>query len=115
MLSAHSSADNGGSGVLIATDITFRGHDTLATRPSVGNTSKVFKLALPAAASALSLVRDAEIERTLNMGVGMVAVVAPDDADAAVRLLDERGVPAWVAGTVTAGDGSVTLTGSHPA
>ncbi|HEU4911520.1 MAG TPA: phosphoribosylformylglycinamidine cyclo-ligase [Actinomycetes bacterium] len=60
-------------------------------------------------------VDQAEIERTLNMGVGMVAVVAPDDADAAVRLLDERGVPAWVAGTVTAGDGSVTLTGSHPA
>jgi phosphoribosylformylglycinamidine cyclo-ligase len=60
-------------------------------------------------------VEQAEIERTLNMGVGMVAVVAPDDADAAVRLLDERGVPAWVAGTVTAGDGSVTLTGSHPA
>ncbi len=67
------------------------------------------------------LVQDAgrvarpELEKTLNMGVGMVAVLPADDADAAVRLLVGRGVPAWVAGTVTTGDGSVTLTGTHPA
>jgi phosphoribosylformylglycinamidine cyclo-ligase len=60
-------------------------------------------------------VERGELERTLNMGVGMVAVVAPDDADAAVRLLGGRGVPAWVAGRVTTGDGSAALTGSHPA
>ncbi len=56
-----------------------------------------------------------ELERTLNAGVGMVAVVAPDDADRAVRLLHGRGVPGWVAGTVRPGDGTVTLTGEHPA
>ena len=28
----------------------------------------------------------------------MVAIVAPDSADAAVRLLAERGVDAWIAG-----------------
>jgi phosphoribosylformylglycinamidine cyclo-ligase len=44
-----------------------------------------------------------ELERTLNMGVGMVAVVAPGDADSAVRLLQGRGVDAWVCGSVTAG------------
>ena len=45
-------------------------------------------------------VEPAELERTLNLGVGMVAVVAPADADAAVRLLTDRGVPAWPCGTV---------------
>jgi phosphoribosylformylglycinamidine cyclo-ligase len=67
-------------------------------------------------------VEPAEIERTLNMGVGMVAVVAAEHADAAVSLLVDRGVPSWVAGEVSAGhegatvgEGSVTLTGSHPA
>jgi phosphoribosylformylglycinamidine cyclo-ligase len=54
-----------------------------------------------------------ELERTLNMGVGMVAVVAAGDADAAVRLLTRRGVPAWVSGTVRPGAGSATLTGTY--
>ncbi len=67
------------------------------------------------------LVRDVggvavdELERTLNMGVGMVAVVAADDAHRAVQLLSGRGVPAWVLGTVGPGDGTVTVHGSHPA
>jgi len=59
-------------------------------------------------------VARAELERTLNMGVGMVAVVAPDEADATVRLLAERGVPAWVTGEVRAGSGAVQLVGNHP-
>jgi phosphoribosylformylglycinamidine cyclo-ligase len=46
-------------------------------------------------------VSAAEMERTFNMGVGMVAVVAPQAADAAVALLQARGVPAWVAGMIT--------------
>ena len=60
-------------------------------------------------------VEQAEMERTFNMGVGMVALVAPDDLDRALALLTARHVPAWVAGEVIAGDGTVTLTGSHPA
>jgi phosphoribosylformylglycinamidine cyclo-ligase len=52
-----------------------------------------------------------ELERTLNMGVGMVAVVAEADADRAVELLTGRGVPAWSAGSVRAGHGTVTLRG----
>jgi phosphoribosylformylglycinamidine cyclo-ligase len=43
-----------------------------------------------------------ELERTLNLGVGMAAVVAPDEADAVVRLLESRGIPAWTCGEVTA-------------
>ncbi|MCF6510029.1 phosphoribosylformylglycinamidine cyclo-ligase [Blastococcus sp. MG754426] len=42
----------------------------------------------------------AESERAFNCGVGMVAAVAPEQADAAVGLLTGRGVPAWVAGTL---------------
>jgi phosphoribosylformylglycinamidine cyclo-ligase len=45
-------------------------------------------------------VEQADLDLALNMGVGMVAIVAPDAADAAVRLLAERGVDAWIAGEV---------------
>ena len=53
-------------------------------------------------------IADDEMWRTFNCGVGMVAVVAPDDADAAVALLADRGVDAWVMGEVVPGAG-VTL------
>ncbi|MGZ4589886.1 MAG: phosphoribosylformylglycinamidine cyclo-ligase [Actinomycetes bacterium] len=74
-------------------------------------------------------VPQADLEATLNMGVGMIVVVAPEDADRAVRLLVERGVPAWVAGTVgraggqhavasgrstVPAGGQVVLVGDHP-
>lgn len=60
-----------------------------------------------------------EVERVFNMGVGMAAVVAAADADRAVRVLAERGVPGWVIGrisaaTTSAGNGSARLVGSHP-
>jgi len=59
-------------------------------------------------------VAPAEMERTFNLGVGMVAVLAAAGADRALRLLRERGVPAWVLGEVTAGSGAAVLTGTHP-
>ncbi|TYB49045.1 phosphoribosylformylglycinamidine cyclo-ligase [Actinomadura chibensis] len=46
-----------------------------------------------------------EMDKTFNLGVGMVAVVAPDTADAALRLLATRGVPAWPLGEITPGTG----------
>ena len=66
----------------------------------------------------LGQVDRAELERTLNMGVGMAAVVDPGGADRAVRLLGERGVRAWVAGEVLAADaagspGRARLEGSY--
>jgi phosphoribosylformylglycinamidine cyclo-ligase len=66
----------------------------------------------------LGSVAQADLDLALNMGVGMVALVAPDAADAALRLLAEHGVDAWIAGDVQAagvhGDGgTVTLTGTH--
>src|SRR5262249_34665490 len=55
-------------------------------------------------------IADAEMERVLNMGIGMIAVTAPDAAAAALDLLAERGVPAWAAGQVTTGPGKAELT-----
>jgi phosphoribosylformylglycinamidine cyclo-ligase len=50
-----------------------------------------------------------ELERTLNMGVGMVAIVAPDDADAAIARLTARGLSTWVLGEITPGAGRAAL------
>jgi phosphoribosylformylglycinamidine cyclo-ligase len=62
----------------------------------------------------LGRVERAELERALNMGVGMVALVAPADADRAVRLLTQRGLPCWIAGHVVTGQPGVRLVGEHP-
>jgi phosphoribosylformylglycinamidine cyclo-ligase len=59
-------------------------------------------------------VEPAEMERVFNMGVGMAAVLAPDDCDRALRLLADRGLPAWVLGEIRSGSGTAKLTGSHP-
>ncbi|MDS2172862.1 phosphoribosylformylglycinamidine cyclo-ligase [Nesterenkonia sp. CL21] len=50
----------------------------------------------------LGRVPQADLERTLNLGVGMVAVVAPEQADAAVAQLTAAGQTAWVMGEVSA-------------
>jgi phosphoribosylformylglycinamidine cyclo-ligase len=72
-------------------------------------------------------VEQADLERTLNCGVGMVALLPPDEADTAVSLLQGHGLDAWVCGEVALvgsgdahaggaapGGGTVTLTGRHP-
>ena len=56
-----------------------------------------------------------ELERVFNMGVGMAAIVAASDADAALGLLTSRGLPAWRAGEITEGAGVTRLFGRHPA
>ncbi|MFH5821794.1 phosphoribosylformylglycinamidine cyclo-ligase [Georgenia sp. AZ-5] len=47
-----------------------------------------------------------DLEGTLNLGVGMVAVVAADSADATVAAVRARGIDAWVLGRVTDDDGA---------
>jgi phosphoribosylformylglycinamidine cyclo-ligase len=62
-----------------------------------------------------SLSRD-DLEATLNLGVGMIAVVAPEAADTALTTLADRGVRAWVCGEVaeSAGQaGSTRLVGEY--
>jgi phosphoribosylformylglycinamidine cyclo-ligase len=58
-----------------------------------------------------------DLEATLNCGVGMVALLDPSGINAAIALLEQHGIPAWVAGEVSAADGpggTVELVGQHP-
>ena len=63
-------------------------------------------------------VPDEEMEKTFNMGVGMVAVVAPEDRDRALAILAARHVDSWVLGEVRAAEDGETqravLVGEHP-
>jgi phosphoribosylformylglycinamidine cyclo-ligase len=52
-------------------------------------------------------IEDAEMRRTFNCGVGMIAVVAEKDVDAAIRSLSASGEEAWRLGRIEAGDGEV--------
>jgi len=64
---------------------------------------------LPPLFALVSEVSSFDVEtlhRTLNMGVGMVIVAAPDDVDAVQGAIDE---PTWVIGEITDGDGEVVL------
>jgi phosphoribosylformylglycinamidine cyclo-ligase len=54
-----------------------------------------------------------EVEPAFNLGVGMIAVVAADRADAALELLGSRGVSAWRLGEVRAGSGHVRMSGEY--
>ncbi len=72
-------------------------------------------------------VATAELERTFNMGVGMLAIVSGASADATLRLLATRGIEGWVCGQVRAandadvsdspakggGGGSVNMVGTY--
>jgi phosphoribosylformylglycinamidine cyclo-ligase len=83
---------------------------------------------------ALGHVPSADLERTLNMGVGFVAVLPSESVDAAVAHLAGRGIASWVMGEVFdaanapvrsgvevvhgakgVDGGSVQLVGAHPA
>lgn len=74
------------------------------------NPDPVFKLI-----AGRGRVERSEMEATFNMGVGMVAIVPPDDVDRALAVLTARHVPAWVIGRVTHGEiAGATLYGDHP-
>ena len=65
----------------------------------------------------LGNVAQEEMEKTFNMGIGMVAIVAEADRDRALALLTARHVEAWELGSVrksTEGEASAVLEGSHP-
>ena len=92
---------------VVPDDVSVRVDRATWTRPAV------FSLVADVGAMA-----QADLEEALNIGVGMVALVGPESADEAVRLLGEHGVDAWIAGDVAAAGahgpgGSVTLTGVH--
>jgi phosphoribosylformylglycinamidine cyclo-ligase len=47
--------------------------------------------------------------RTFNCGVGMVAIVAPEQRQQTLTVLNDRGVDAWELGTVTGAHTDVRL------
>jgi len=66
----------------------------------------------------LGSVERADLERTLNLGVGMVAVVDPQHVDAVIESLHADGIESWAAGEVAADAGGaararVRLAGEH--
>jgi phosphoribosylformylglycinamidine cyclo-ligase len=77
--------------------------------------------------AGLGRVDPADMERTFNMGIGMIAVVAKQDVQRAIDVLAGRGLTAWACGVVRSrrdgetGDaeakggrgGAVTLVGGH--
>jgi len=75
----------------------------------------------------------ADLERTLNMGIGFVAVLPTADLDLAIATLKGRGIDAWLLGRISdlavapiqdgvevvrgvkgVDGGSVQVVGSHP-
>ena len=62
-------------------------------------------------------ISQADLEMTLNCGVGMVALVPPDSVDSALAVLEGFGIRSWVAGQVDIDPdqaSTVRLTGQHP-
>lgn len=64
-------------------------------------------------------IERAEMDRTFNMGIGMVAVVAAEEADRAMAVLTARHVDSVILGSVeqatnTATGARAVLTGEHP-
>jgi phosphoribosylformylglycinamidine cyclo-ligase len=62
-------------------------------------------------------VERVEMEKTFNMGVGMVAVVAPEDTDRALAVLTARHLNCWTLGTIKKGSKDsprASLVGQHP-
>jgi phosphoribosylformylglycinamidine cyclo-ligase len=59
----------------------------------------------------------AEMDKTFNMGVGMVAIVAAEDTDRALAILTARHLKCWNLGTVKKGGKGASraqLVGQHP-
>ena len=50
----------------------------------------------------LGRVPQSDLERTLNLGVGMVAVVDPEVAATSISVLVDAGIDAWEMGTIGA-------------
>jgi phosphoribosylformylglycinamidine cyclo-ligase len=57
-------------------------------------------------------IGDAEMLRTFNCGVGMIAVAAPSAAETLAQHLASQGCEAYVIGQTVPGEGSVTLDGA---
>ncbi len=59
--------------------------------------------------AATGNIAPAEMHRTFNCGIGMIAVVAPDKADETLRLLNAAGERATLIGHIRAGNAGVVI------
>jgi phosphoribosylformylglycinamidine cyclo-ligase len=62
-------------------------------------------------------IERAEMDKTFNMGIGMVALVAPEDTDRALAILTARHLDCWTLGVVKKGkkgEPRTQLVGQHP-
>src|SRR4051794_6350717 len=62
-------------------------------------------------------IERAEMDKTFNMGIGMVALVAEEDTDRALAILTARHLDCWTLGTVKKskkGEPRTQLVGQHP-
>ncbi|MGA2365272.1 MAG: phosphoribosylformylglycinamidine cyclo-ligase [Steroidobacteraceae bacterium] len=58
-------------------------------------------------------IEEAQMHRTFNCGIGMIAIVEPQRADEAVRVLAEHGEHAQLLGEVRRGDRGVVIVSEH--
>ena len=58
-------------------------------------------------------IEEAQMHRTFNCGIGMIAIVEPQRADEAVRVLAEHGEQALLLGEVRRGDRGVVIVSEH--
>ena len=59
--------------------------------------------------AAAGKISERDMFNTFNMGVGMVLVVAPEDADEALRILRENGEDAYVVGRIEASEEKIRI------
>jgi phosphoribosylformylglycinamidine cyclo-ligase len=57
------------------------------------------------------LVPDAEMLRTFNMGIGLIVVTAPKDADKIIKHISKHGIVAKPIGKIAKGKGIVVCEG----
>lgn len=76
-------------------------------RPGAWPEPPVFGLIRAAARRTGGGIAEAEMRRTFNLGLGMVAIVAPEAADAVVRDLTAAGEAAFIVGEVVPGERGV--------
>lgn len=69
------------------------------------NVPNVFRVLMEAGA-----VEPAEMYRTFNMGVGMVVICGPSDANAVLSAATRAGAAGWILGSLKPGTGAVILT-----
>ena len=54
-------------------------------------------------------VPDEELYQVFNMGIGMVALVAPDKAPAVLKMIQAQQHDAWIIGDVVKGKGAARV------